>query len=90
MKVKEAMKGVSHYGPGGIAYLDENNQHVWRYVRIAQVGQDGEYHVIWSSDKPVAPEPYPLSRTRDEWEDFLANLKKNRWGGKWELQTGSS
>ena len=88
--VKEAMKGVSHYGPGGIAYLDEKNQHTWRYVRIAQVGQDGEYHVVWSSENPVAPEPFPSSRTKEEWETFLNDLKQNRWNGKWELQTDFS
>jgi urea transport system substrate-binding protein len=84
-KVIEAMKGISHYGPGGIAYMDETNQHVWRYVRIAKVGLDGEYHVIWNSDKPIAPEPFPPTRTPEEWSLFLHNLQQ-RWGGQWEKQ----
>ena len=82
------MKGVSHFGPGGIAYMDEKNQHVWRNVRIAQVGFDGEYHVIWDSEKPIAPEPYPPTRSKDEWLAFVDSLQ-SRWGGQWELQDKS-
>ena len=84
-KVNQAMKGGSYYGPGGIAYMDEHNQHVWRNIRIAQVGSDGEFHVVWSSDKPIAPEPFPISRSPEEWTSFLANLQQ-RWHGQWELQ----
>ena len=87
-KVRAAMKGVSHFGPGGIAYMDEVNQHVWRYVRIARVGASAEYDVVWSSEKPISPEPYPPTRTKEQWHEFLQTLQK-RWQGNWELQAGS-
>ncbi len=58
--VQHALKGISHHGPGGLAYVDEENNHVWRQVRVARVHHDGEFRVIWSSEKPIAPKPFPL------------------------------
>jgi urea transport system substrate-binding protein len=84
--VKAALKGISHFGPGGMAYVDELNNHVWRHVRIAQVGLDGEYNVIWNSNRPLKPEPYPPAKTPAQWHAFLHRLR-TRWHGNWELQT---
>lgn len=58
--VQKALKGISHYGPGGMAYVDEENNHVWRQVLVARVHHNGEFRVIWSSEKPIAPKPYPF------------------------------
>jgi hypothetical protein len=41
-----------------------------------------QHNITWTSDKPVRPIPYPSSRTREEWELFLAELFQ-RWGGNW-------
>jgi urea transport system substrate-binding protein len=81
--IKLAMKGISHFGPGGMAYMDEENNHVWRHVRVAQVGRDGEYHVAWNSARPVRPEPYPPCKSVDEWHAYLRQLRE-RWRGRWE------
>jgi urea transport system substrate-binding protein len=83
-KITQAMRGLSYYGPGGIAYIDEENQHIWRHTHIAQVGSDGEFHVQWSSEQPIAPTPYPLSRPKNEWNKFLEN-SKTRWDGGWGI-----
>lgn len=81
--IKQAMKGISHVGPGGIAYMDEDNNYVWRHVRVAQVGRDGAYHVAWNSPRPVRPEPYPTGKSVDEWHAYIRQLRE-RWGGRWE------
>jgi urea transport system substrate-binding protein len=81
--IKRAMKGISHFGPGGMAYMDEENNHVWRHVRVAQVGRDGEYHVAWNSPRPVRPEPYPSCKSVEEWHQYLRALRE-RWHGRWE------
>lgn len=83
-KITEAIKGLTYYGPGGIAYIDEENQHIWRHTHIAQVENDGEFHVRWSSEQPIAPSPYPLSRTESEWKSFL-ETSKTRWKGSWGI-----
>ncbi len=82
-KVKTALKGTSHYGPGGLAYVDEENNHVWRQVRIAKVHDDGEFHVIWSSEKPIAPIPFPPTSNIKDMEKFIHELYLS-WNGKWE------
>ncbi len=81
--IKAALKGISHFGPGGMAYMDEENNHVWRHVRVAQVGRDGEYHVVWNSPRPVRPEPYPACKSEAEWNHYLRALRE-RWRGRWE------
>ena len=81
--ITAAMKGVSHFGPGGVAYIDEENNHVWRHVRVARVGRDGEFHVEWNSPRPVRPEPFPPCKSVDEWNAYLRALRE-RWRGRWE------
>jgi len=49
----------------------------------ARIGADGHFDVVWTSDKPVRPEPYPTTRTREQWATFLAGLQQ-RWNGRWE------
>ncbi|WDE95794.1 transporter substrate-binding protein [Lentisphaera profundi] len=83
-KITQAIKGLSYYGPGGIAYIDEENQHIWRHTHIAQVGSDGEFHIKWSSEQPTPPTPYPLSRPESEWNTFLQKSKA-RWDGGWGI-----
>jgi urea transport system substrate-binding protein len=81
--IKQAIKSLRHTGPGGDAIVDPHNNHVWRQVRVAQVGVDREYHVVWTSPKPVRPQPYPEWRSPHEWHEFLRRLR-SRWSGNWE------
>lgn len=83
-KVRVAMRGTAHYGPGGIAYIDEHNNHTWRHVQLARVNSTGEFEIVWRSDKPVRPEPFPNGE-RDQWENRLQQLKQSRWNNEWEL-----
>jgi urea transport system substrate-binding protein len=43
---------------------------------------DGQFDIVWSSSKPVRPIPFPIFRTRSEWETMLENLHRS-WGGRW-------
>lgn len=81
-KVIAALGGTSYYGPGGIAYVDESNRHVWRHARLAQVGADGELHVRWCSEAPLAPEPFPAERSVSQWKAFIAEIKRD-WAESW-------
>jgi urea transport system substrate-binding protein len=81
--VATAVGGVALEAPGGPIRVDPDNLHVWVVVRLARIGADGRFEVVWSSDKPVRPEPYPTTRTRLQWEAFLGDLHA-RWKGRWE------
>jgi urea transport system substrate-binding protein len=69
-------------GPGGQIRIDSDNQHAYRTPRIAQVQPDGRFQVIWSAPRPVKPEPYPASRTAEDWRAFLNDLYTG-WGNRW-------
>lgn len=81
-QIRDAMRGQSFAGPGGAVYVDPENQHLWKTVRVGKVRSDGQFDVVWSSERPVRPIPYPRLRTRAAWEAFLTDLYDG-WGGQW-------
>jgi urea transport system substrate-binding protein len=62
--------------------IDPDTQHIWKTVRIGRGVEGGQFEVIWSSDAPVRPEPFPNTRSSPAWNVFLADLFK-RWDGHW-------
>lgn len=80
--VRRAIRGQGLIAPEGLVYIDGDTQHTWKSARIGQIRSDGRFDVVWSSDKPVRPLPFPLFRTRKEWERYLDELQKG-WGGRW-------
>lgn len=80
--VRREVGGQGFHAPGGLVYVDDDTQHTWKTARIGRVRADGQFDVVWSSDKPVRPMPFPIFRTRVEWEEALADLRRD-WGGEW-------
>jgi urea transport system substrate-binding protein len=76
------IRGQGMHAPGGLAYIDGPTQHTWKYARIGRIRPDGQFDIVWSSDKPVRPMPFPLFRTRADWERWQKDLSAS-WGGKW-------
>ena len=81
--VRAAVRGLKLEAPGGAIRIDPENLHVESMVRLARIGQDGRFEIVWSTDKPMRAEPYPATRSRAEWDKFLTDLRQ-RWGGRWE------
>jgi urea transport system substrate-binding protein len=80
--VREAIRRQSWNAPEGVVYVDPENRHTWKTVRIGRVNQNGLFDVVWSSGRPVRPVPFPIFRTREAWERKLEALNRG-WGGKW-------
>ena len=59
--VREAARNISFQAPEGPVTIDDKNQHVSKTVRIGKVLADGQIVEIWSTDGPVAPDPYLLT-----------------------------
>ena len=57
--------------------MDDETQHTWRPVFVGQIRGDGQFDLVWSSEKPVRPIPYPSSRSHAEWDAFLEDLHRN-------------
>ena len=80
--VRRAMLRQSLDAPEGIISVDTETHHTWRPVYIGRMEADGQFAIVWDSQKPVRPVPYPISRSRSEWDDFLNGLYV-RWGNRW-------
>ena len=82
-QVRAALRHQSLDAPEGIIAVDPETQHTWRPVFIGRIRPDGQVDVVWSSRTPVRPMPFPISRSRSDWERFVADLARG-WGGAWE------
>ncbi len=80
--VRTALAGQSLLAPEGMVHIDPDSNHTWKTVRIGRIGADGQFEVVWDSDRPIQPVPYPPTRTRAEWDAFLDELYQG-WGGRW-------
>ena len=80
--IRKAIKRQSYDAPGGVVYVEPENQHTWKVVRIGKIREDGQFDVVWTSEKPIRPVPYPIYRSREEWTAFLDGLYRG-WGGAW-------
>jgi urea transport system substrate-binding protein len=81
-QVRNAMKRQSFQAPEGMVYIDDDNNHTWKTVRIGKVRQDGQFDIVWTSEKPVQPIPYPTYRLKSEWHKFLDDLYTT-YGNRW-------
>ena len=78
----DAMADQSLAAPEGIVYVDPETLHTWKVVRIGRIQRNAQFQIVWSSDKPVRPVPFPVYRSHEDWLQFLDGLYQG-WGGKW-------
>jgi branched-chain amino acid transport system substrate-binding protein len=57
-KLIQAAMQVSVEAPAGTLRLDTENHHAWLRPRIARVGADGAFELLWQAHSPVKPDPY--------------------------------
>lgn len=81
-EIRLAIKKQSFLAPEGVVYVDLDNLHTWKSVRIGRIREDGQFDVVWSSARPVRPVPYPIYRSKADWERFLSDMYEG-WGKRW-------
>jgi urea transport system substrate-binding protein len=86
-QTRNALRHQSIDAPEGIIAVDPATQHTWRPVSIGRIRLDGQFDIVWTSRTPVRPVPFPISRSRESWEEFVENLHR-AWGGEWNNVTG--
>lgn len=59
VKVREAVRGLQYKAPQGLVTVDPTNNHVHKIVQVGKVRTDGQFDIVWSSGKPVQPDPFP-------------------------------
>jgi urea transport system substrate-binding protein len=80
--IRAHVGNIGFRGPGGMTYIEGDNLHVWKKTRIGRILDDGQFEIVWESGIPIRPEPYPLYRSREEWDAFLLTLYEG-WGDRW-------
>jgi urea transport system substrate-binding protein len=55
--------------------VDPGTQHTWRSASIGRIGLNGQFEVVWTAQKPIRPSPFPLTRSRAEWETMLEEMQ---------------
>ena len=57
-EVRIAAKWLSFSAPEGNVTIDGSNQHVYKTVRIGKINESGMIDEVWSTEKPIKPDPY--------------------------------
>lgn len=81
-KYLQEIRGITLSAPSGIVGVDPDNQHLVKVVRIGQIQPDGQFTIIFSSEEPIRPIPYPDYKTQDQWHGFLDDLYFG-WDRQW-------
>ena len=84
-KIRGALADQSYPAPGGMVYVDRFSRHVWKTVRIGRIRRNGQFEIVWSSERPVRPIPFPAYRSPPEWESLLLKFYRG-WGNHWSNQ----
>jgi urea transport system substrate-binding protein len=80
--IRQAFKGQSLDAPEGNVRIDPKNLHAWRMARVARINPNFQFEVVYTTPRPLAPEPFPSTRSRAQWETYLNDLYEG-WGGHW-------
>jgi len=57
-KVNAASGGVSFDAPEGNVTINGENHHIAKTALIGQINSDNQFDVVWSSEKPIEPDPF--------------------------------
>ena len=80
--IREQILRQSINAPEGVISVDSHTRHSWRPLFIGKIQSDGQIEIVWTTTKPIRPVPFPLTRSREEWESFLGSLQAG-WNGNW-------
>ncbi|MDB5326673.1 MAG: serine/threonine protein kinase [Phycisphaerales bacterium] len=83
--IRRCVGGQKFNAPGGVVTVDPITRHTLKSVRIGKIVDSSSFEVIYTSENPITPMPYPVTRTPDRWRQLLDDLHAG-WGGHWASQ----
>ena len=57
--VRKAAQGLIFDAPQGLIRVDPQTYHTWKVARIGQIQGNGQFRIVWSSQLPIKPNPFP-------------------------------
>ena len=80
--IRRALLDQHLLAPEGDMRIDPATHHTFKTPRIGRITGDGQFEVVQRAVKPEPPQPFPPSRTREQWQQFLDDLYVG-WGHRW-------
>ncbi|MEX2112433.1 MAG: transporter substrate-binding protein [Pirellulales bacterium] len=80
--IRQAILEQHMLAPEGELRIDAATRHAYKTPRIGQIQDKAQFEVVWEAVRPEAPQPFPPSRTKEAWQQFLADLYAG-WGDHW-------
>jgi urea transport system substrate-binding protein len=80
--VRAAVKGLSVDSPQGAFQVDPETQHIVQTTRIGKINANGRLVQVHHTEHPIKPEPFPSTRSPQEWTKLLQDFHRG-WGGRW-------
>ncbi len=81
-QVRRFLGRQSLNAPEGVISVDAATHHTWRPSFVGRIRPDKLVDLVWTSEVPIRPDPFPPSRSRAEWQAFVDGLYQ-AWGGNW-------
>ena len=79
-RVRMAMMRQGLASREGIITVDPVTQHTWLTVSIARVTASGGLEPVWTGKQALRPVPFPISRSREAWEQLVADTVRSQQG----------
>jgi len=74
--VLPALYNQAFNAPQGIIHIAEKSLQTWSLGRVGKIRSDKQFTILWSSQKSIKPEPYPPTRSIDEWHAARAKISE--------------
>jgi len=87
--IRQTIAHQSMLAPEGVVSVDHQTHHLWKTVRIARIGKDRQFAVLWRSREPVRPDPFPALTSKREAMGFLQHLYDG-WQQHWTAPLSAS
>ena len=71
-KIRRAVRHQAFDAPEGLVRIDPETQHTSKIFRIGRITTESRFEVVYSSESPIAPIPYPNTRSKGDWDAFPA------------------
>lgn len=81
-ELRQAMLQQKIVAPSGPIFFDQATHYAYRCSFIGNVESNGQFRIVWQSPSSEPPNPFPPTRTSDEWLGLLDQLH-TRWNGRW-------
>lgn len=65
--VLQAMRGLEIDAPQGRVRVDANNHHTYLFSRIGRANAEGQFDILYESQRALKPDPYAIAPSFNDW-----------------------